>query len=698
MGCVGWLAAALFQVASSPAPPASPPARLALLIGIDEYDPRSSEPRPASLSGAKSDIACIQRLLTTRFQFLEDSILVRLDAAATHARIVQDFKEWLIDRAGPSTEVLFWFSGHGSQCPDAAHVNAEAGQVDSTFVAYDSRLPPRFSEDGRLIGRGGYDFTDDELHSLLRVLATKTSRITVITDACHSGGGTRGVGGDPLPIRSALGFKRPLTHDDIEAFWPPDVPFLDDDAPERGASQPWVHLAACAFDEVAHEHLVKVADGKPQASGAFTWFLARALEQAEPGITYERLARRVGARLSTVYRAQQVQAEGEIDRQLFSAAFSAPPPGFAAEVEPPGRTVRVFAGALQLIRTGSRLRIEDELGRLFGEAEVNHVTPTLTFADLAGEPRPVAERTPMRAIVISRPREVAPLQVYLPPGADHDALAAQLAASHHPVVEVSRDAVPGSGLEIVRGALDEELRVRGEPFALFEVHSRGAVPTLTEQLAEEQRYRELLALGDAGGSIAIDVHFEPVVGERKKTLRTGYVAASVMDGAPTPGRRSGLTRLRDDPVGRDVIDLVVALDPALRKRSVFVTVLCVSEDRTVTLLHPPIVGERENVIMPGTPKQIAIEVMPTRVAGGTRDGVDRILVIATERYADFRPFVNEGRLIPATEEPRRDRGGEPLPLLLEMALAPAATRGAGAIAPIDESFGVAVLDFQVVSR
>ena len=82
--------------------------------------------------------------------------------------------------------------------------------------------------------------------------------------------------------------------------------------------------------------------------------------------------------------------------------------------------------------------------------------------------------------------------------------------------------------------------------------------------------------------------------------------------------------------------------------------------------------------------------------GGGRPLKDRILVIATERQADFSPLLRDGCLLPATVEASKTRGGEQLPAVLEEALAPRATRGVRNLLADKQDFGIGVLDMLVV--
>src|SRR5262249_769405 len=153
--------------------------------------------------------------------------------------------------------------------------------------------------------RESFDLSDDELYSLVRALAARTSRITILTDSCHSGGGMRGLA--PKTVRSAEHGGRPITAKSVEAFWPHDVEFLDDADPRR-LPFPYVHLAACAEDELANE----ASDDGETVFGAFTYYVAMALDQLRPATTYEDLGHDVSIAISSKWFDQHPQLEGDL--------------------------------------------------------------------------------------------------------------------------------------------------------------------------------------------------------------------------------------------------------------------------------------------------------------------------------------------------------------------------------------------------
>lgn len=150
--------------------------RLALIVGVGQY---KSEKIP-DLPGPPEDARRIYQLLTgaNGYDFPKENVCVLVDEAATTANFKQYFSNFLIERAQPNDEVVFYYAGHGSQTRD--HNGDESDGMDETFVFHDAR------------DSGIKDFTDDEFDELLTRLHQKTNRITVFLDSCNSGTALRG--------------------------------------------------------------------------------------------------------------------------------------------------------------------------------------------------------------------------------------------------------------------------------------------------------------------------------------------------------------------------------------------------------------------------------------------------------------------------------------------------------------------------
>ena len=121
--------------------------KLALLVGINNYKAING------LSGCVADVRNMQGLLRGKFDFPDDSIRVLTDEQATHAAIVQTFKDHLIGRAANNAVVVFHYSGHGSRMKDPTG-KSPSGEI-STIVPHDSRA------------EGVFDISADELRGVV---------------------------------------------------------------------------------------------------------------------------------------------------------------------------------------------------------------------------------------------------------------------------------------------------------------------------------------------------------------------------------------------------------------------------------------------------------------------------------------------------------------------------------------------------
>ena len=187
------------------------PQKLALLVGINNY---KYADRISPLAGSINDIEDMRQLLIGKFEFPPENIMVLTDSQATHAAIINAIQTHLIAKAQPGDIVVFDYSGHGSQMPDATHKMISG--LDETIVPYDSRDP-----EGKV-----FDISGAELHGLLLQLAAKTKNLTFILDSCHSGTLVRGarvrsIPADtrtpPPPPSYAVATTRGLTNTGSEA-------------------------------------------------------------------------------------------------------------------------------------------------------------------------------------------------------------------------------------------------------------------------------------------------------------------------------------------------------------------------------------------------------------------------------------------------------------------------------------------------
>jgi len=232
----------------------------------------------------------MRQLLTTKFEFLPENVLVLKDSEATHAGIIAAIQNHLIARAQAGDIVVFHYSGHGSQMRDVT--GKQISGLDETIVPYDSRDP-----EGKI-----FDISGAELHPLLVQLTAKTRNVTFILDSCHSGSLVRGARVRTIPADTRT---------------PPPLPQAGSGL-SRGTSSvgdektsSFAFISAATSRESAFEHF---ADGKDH--GALTYFLTRQLRSAGAGATYRDIMDGVAGNVTANYPAQHPSLEG-IDADQF---------------------------------------------------------------------------------------------------------------------------------------------------------------------------------------------------------------------------------------------------------------------------------------------------------------------------------------------------------------------------------------------
>ncbi len=298
--------------------------KLALLVGINEYKAVND------LSGCVADVLNMQALLHGKFDFPDDSIRILTDEQATHAAIIQAFKDHLISRAEDSVVVVFHYSGHGSRMKDPSD-KSPSGEI-STIVPHDSRT------------EGVYDISADELRGLFSLLAEKTKNVTFIFDSCHSGMVLKDV---------ATARARVVAPDPRDPPPPPPearlAPRGVGDASEGLDSRNYALLSACQADEVAFEY----TDQKGNPCGTLThFFVAEVLGSGKAEATYRDVMDKVKAKVTGTYRRQHPQLEGaNLDNYLLSDRSSLSEPFVPAS--PKGDGITLEAGQVHGMTEGS---------------------------------------------------------------------------------------------------------------------------------------------------------------------------------------------------------------------------------------------------------------------------------------------------------------------------------------------------------
>lgn len=265
----------------------------ALLIGINDYSASRLEATPSraaanrdipNLDGAVNDVKLMGDLLVTLHGFRPADIVTLTDQQATRDAIFDALGRKLLKAGGPGDVVFFYFSGHGSQVRNS--LSSEVDGLDESILPADSR-------------RGAPDIRDKELKAIFNSIIDRGAHLTVILDTCHSGSGARGLYG-------ALHY-RGVSPDLRDVADGSDAPFPE----ERGA----LVLAAAQDSDLAFETM----DEGGEIRGAFTWALAQAMRDADPGEPASETFLRAQARLHAERPAQNPVLAGNADAR--SAPF-----------------------------------------------------------------------------------------------------------------------------------------------------------------------------------------------------------------------------------------------------------------------------------------------------------------------------------------------------------------------------------------
>ncbi|MEI6260245.1 MAG: caspase family protein [Deltaproteobacteria bacterium] len=343
---------------SAPAMLWAVPEKYALLIGIDDYSSSGYD----SLKGAKNDVNLIKSILTTRFQFKPDHIIVLIDKQATHTGIQNAFQD-LVSRLSAGDIAYIHYSGHGSQTPDLNGDEKVSG-LDSTWVCFNARSGDGSKKETDSSSKGSsartskpmgkastiqikesesidkFDILDDEINKWLAMASKKTDQIVFVSDSCHSGTITRGkesmmTRGIPMPTNPR---PHPL-------------------GTEKATTEPMlgVRITACRDEEKAVEYRQDNED-----HGRFTLFWAQALEEAGPNDTWNNVFLRTKTRMEASWIPQHPQIEGAGNMPVYGGYFPEKKAILAVKsVTHDGKNVYLSAGSLTGCTMGSVYRKYD---------------------------------------------------------------------------------------------------------------------------------------------------------------------------------------------------------------------------------------------------------------------------------------------------------------------------------------------------
>lgn len=194
--------------------------KLALVVGIGEY---SKESGWSAIHG-DNDIPIVVEMLENN-GFEKENIVVLENEKATKQAVIQAFDK-LILKAKEGDVVYIHFSGHGQQVTDLD--GDEPDGYDESWIPFDACKT--YSQD-KYVGQN--HIIDDELYLILTNIRAKVGergKIVVVSDACHSGSGSRGDEDEDVVRGTADKFE---------------IPFKPGNRQTKRNTVSWLFVSAC---------------------------------------------------------------------------------------------------------------------------------------------------------------------------------------------------------------------------------------------------------------------------------------------------------------------------------------------------------------------------------------------------------------------------------------------------------------------
>jgi metacaspase-1 len=278
-------------------------AKRALLIGINRYQVPG-----ADLRGCVNDVKNMRDALIKLYGFKDADVTTLVDEAATKKAMQAGITRLVRDSKKGDVAVLH-YSGHGSHVPDDANLDEADGRDEilcPTDLDWEDPL------------------RDDWLRTAFDKLRSGVS-FTVIMDCCHSGTNTRAILPPDAPVkerylpspwdlmvaesgrRSVLPVKSELRKSAPRSRKTRDI---------VKAELPEVLITGCRDTQTSADAFI---DGT--YTGALTYSLVQAMQNANGRLTYEQLHDRAVAELKKRGFEQVPQLEGrsaQFERPLFS--------------------------------------------------------------------------------------------------------------------------------------------------------------------------------------------------------------------------------------------------------------------------------------------------------------------------------------------------------------------------------------------
>jgi hypothetical protein len=399
-----------------------------LLVGINTYKWSGAVHKDAAqdfenLAGASGDAVWLKSILTSKYGFRDEDVMVLTDAAATREAILTAFRSHLIGKSAPGDVALFYFAGHGS-------TRGSGADLEDTLVPTDSRDP-----DGKV-----FDITSSDLHALFLALLEKTRNVTSILDSCHSDTTVRGIG-----------LKRSIKADTRK---PVETAQARGVVSALGPITPVIRISAAQADQESEEYTEFTADGKTVQHGLMSYELFRELEAAGDQTTWRDVMDRTRTEVAKRNASQDPQMQApDADARIFGGAGLAAAEPFLL-VTPQRQKLLLNAGSMHTLASGTGLDVYPPGAREFTGAPLAKITVT-SVSDFTSEAAVVsgvaAKDIPegARAVIRVRPLTAFRFRIFF--------------AGQNPMVAAVRKA----SLDTIAGAVESERPAEADAVVRF---------------------------------------------------------------------------------------------------------------------------------------------------------------------------------------------------------------------------------------
>jgi hypothetical protein len=375
-----------------------------------------------NLEGAAGDAIWLKSILTSKYGFRDEDVIVLTDLAATRDAILDTFRSHLIAKSAPGDVALFYYAGHGSY-------RGTGADHEDTIMPSDSRDP-----DGKV-----FDIASSDLHVLFLALLEKTKNVTSILDSCYSDSTVRGIGAKRAAPADTRVRKGPAQTRVVVSSLAPITPV--------------VRISASRADQQSEEYTEFTADGKRVQHGLMSFELFHELAAATDQTTWRDVMDRTRTEVAKRNSEQDPQIEApDDDMRIFGGVgLAAKEPFFL--VTPQGRQVQLNAGSMAALTVGTGLDVFPPGTREFTGQPVAKITVTQVgdFVSAAtvnsAAPGDIPEGA--RAVVRSRPPTAFQFRIFF--------------EGDNPVVGAVRKAA----LDTISGAIESTNRSNADAVVRF---------------------------------------------------------------------------------------------------------------------------------------------------------------------------------------------------------------------------------------